>query len=145
MTYGHALAQDPCSRGHEIYIFCRTFLDYYRNHKKLTEITTKRTETTSTSCRYMFTGFKNVTFITVIICLWFHQRICGKYETGSRHLVFIGCGIMQFTPDIKQLKFMDFIECFFFKETFSFVCLYFKDNWWILITKNYVHESGQGG
>mgnify|MGYP003685707413 CR=1 FL=1 len=33
--------------------------------KKLTEITTKRTEITGTSCRYMFTWFKNVTFITV--------------------------------------------------------------------------------
>ena len=33
--------------------------------KKLTEITTKRTEITGTSCRYMFTVFKNVTFITV--------------------------------------------------------------------------------
>ena len=33
--------------------------------KKLTKITTKHAEIKSTSCRYIFTGFKNVTFITV--------------------------------------------------------------------------------
>ena len=37
----------------------------YRNLQKLTEITTKCTEITSTSCRYMLPGFKNVTFISI--------------------------------------------------------------------------------
>ena len=63
--------------------------------KNLTKITTKRTEITGTSCRYMFTRFKNVTFITVSNML-LNQRICEKYEeTGSRHLVFIECGIVK--------------------------------------------------
>ena len=35
-----------------------------KSSKKFTEITTKRTEISGTSCRYMFPEFKNVTFIT---------------------------------------------------------------------------------
>ena len=37
----------------------------YLNHQKITDITSKRTKITGTSCRYMFSGFKNVTYITV--------------------------------------------------------------------------------
>ena len=46
--------------------------------KRLAELTTKYTEITGTYCRYMFTWFQNVTFITVSNMLMIHVR--EKYE-----------------------------------------------------------------
>ena len=46
-------------------VFVLSLIIINKKYKKFTEITTKRTEITGTSCRYMFTGFKNVSFLTL--------------------------------------------------------------------------------
>ena len=68
----------------------------------------------------MFTGFKYVTFITVSNMLMIlSKNMWGKYkETGSRHLDFIGCGIMKSSRPMsklrKSLSLQIFLICTFF-------------------------------
>ena len=92
----------------------------YRNHQKKTYRNhhLKRTEITGTSCRYMFTGFKNVSFLTLSNMLMISSKKIGKirrnrkslscmflFRLASRPLLgreeteasrfLIGCGIMK--------------------------------------------------
>ena len=84
--------------------------DLPKSPKKLTEITenyknqqqqqqqqqqTQLTEITGTFCRYMFTGCKNITFITLIHIF----MIRGITKTFLRHLVFFSIYSFRHVPN----------------------------------------------
>ena len=63
-------------------------MNYRKSPKKNTKITSKHTEIKSTSCRYIFTGFKNVTFITVSNILVISSKNMWKYTKEPEFFSF---------------------------------------------------------